>query len=84
MINEIHYTDNQNILLQMEDNSVDMILEDMPYNTTNLDFEYEVNLVACLKEGRNFIVCENNEQYFLKAKKRIQNAKLQKEFTLDL
>lgn len=40
--------------------------------------------IACIKEKRNFICCENNDEYFNKAKQRIENAKLQKEFTLDL
>lgn len=39
---------------------------------------------ACIAEGRNFICCEWMEKYFLTAKKRIDDAKLQKEFTLDL
>lgn len=36
--------DNAEIIAQLPDKSVDMILEDMPYNTTNCDFEYAVDL----------------------------------------
>ena len=44
MINEIHLKDNEEILKILPDKSIDLILEDMPYNNTNLDFDYAVNL----------------------------------------
>ena len=40
--------------------------------------------VASIMEKRNFICCEWTEEYFINAKKRIEDANLQKDFTLDL
>ena len=44
LINKIHNCDNREILKQLPDKSVQVFLEDMPYNTTNCDFEYDVDL----------------------------------------
>lgn len=44
LINQIHNEDNTKILAQLPDKSIDLILEDMPYNNTNLAFEYAVDL----------------------------------------
>lgn len=45
-LNTLHKADNQTILKSLPSQSIDMILEDMPYNNTNLDFEYKVDLEA--------------------------------------
>lgn len=44
LINKIHNCDNAEILAQLPDKSLDLIMEDMPYNNTNLAFEYAVDL----------------------------------------
>ena len=44
MINQIHFGDNRNIIAQLPDKSIDCFIEDMPFNTTCADFEYEVDL----------------------------------------
>lgn len=44
MLNKIHNCDNREILKQIPDKSIQVFLEDMPYNTTNCDFEYNVDL----------------------------------------
>lgn len=44
LINKLHNCDNVEILAQLPDKSLDLILEDMPYNNTNLAFEYAVDL----------------------------------------
>ena len=44
MINKIHFGDNRDIIAQLPDKSIDCFIEDMPFNTTNADFEYEVDL----------------------------------------
>lgn len=46
LISKIHYSDNAAILAQLPDKSLDLILEDLPYNTTKLKFEYAVDLKA--------------------------------------
>lgn len=43
-LNKLYKEDNQIILKSIPDNSIDLILEDMPYNVTNCDYEYEVDL----------------------------------------
>lgn len=43
-INKIYNCDNAEILKTLPDKSIDLFLEDMPYNTTQSEFEYEVNL----------------------------------------
>jgi len=44
LTNKMHNRDNAEILAQLPDKSLDLILEDMPYNNTNLAFEYAVDL----------------------------------------
>ena len=44
LTNKIHNCDNAEILAQLPDKSLDLILEDMPYNTTEIAFEYAVDL----------------------------------------
>jgi len=39
---------------------------------------------ACINTGRRFVCWENDEKYYLMAKKRIENVKLQKDFTLGI
>jgi len=54
-MNEIHFKDNIEILRGLPDKSIDLILEDMPYNTTNLHFEYAVDFVEYWKERTRVI-----------------------------
>jgi len=49
-INTLFKEDNEIVLKSLPDKSIDMILEDMPYNNTDLGFEYQVNLENYWKE----------------------------------
>lgn len=42
--NKNYFADNRDILKTIPDKSINMFLEDMPYNTTQCDWEYEVDL----------------------------------------
>jgi len=44
--NILYNRDNAEVLRSLPDNCIDMILEDMPYNVTNADYEYAVDLEA--------------------------------------
>ena len=44
-INHSYNSDNKDILRLLPDKSISLFLEDMPYNTTQSHFEYEVDLV---------------------------------------
>jgi len=44
LLNKIHLADNSEVLKAIPDKSIDMILEDMPYNNTSLHFDYAVDL----------------------------------------
>jgi site-specific DNA-methyltransferase (adenine-specific) len=46
----LYKEDNQIILKSLPDKCLDMILEDMPYNNTDLKFEYKVDLQAYWEE----------------------------------
>jgi len=43
-LNRNHFADNRDILKTIPDKSINLFLEDMPYNTTACDWEYEVDL----------------------------------------
>jgi site-specific DNA-methyltransferase (adenine-specific) len=45
-INKSYHSDNKYILANLPDKSVSLFLEDMPYNTTQSHFEYDVDLVT--------------------------------------
>ncbi len=42
--NKNYFSDNREILKSIPDKSINLFLEDMPYNTTQCDWEYEVDL----------------------------------------
>lgn len=43
-LNKNYFMDNREILKSIPDKSINLFLEDMPYNTTQCDWEYEVDL----------------------------------------
>jgi hypothetical protein len=43
-LNKNYFADNRDILKTIPDKSINLFLEDMPYNTTACDWEYEVDL----------------------------------------
>jgi len=64
LINKIHNCDNREILKQISDKSVQVFLEDMPYNTTDCKFEYKIDLteywklrLSKIKDNGTFILC---------------------------
>ena len=42
--NKNYFADNRDVLKTIPDKSINLFLEDMPYNTTGCDWEYEVDL----------------------------------------
>lgn len=63
-INTIHNCDNAEILKTLPDKSIDLFLEDMPYNTTACNWEYKVDLkqywelrLPKLKDNGCFVLC---------------------------
>lgn len=81
-LNKIYNESNQVILKTLSDNSIDMFLEDMPFNSTNCDFEYEVDLqeywdlrLTKIKKNGIFVLCgqESFSSYL-----RLSNIKMYK------
>lgn len=68
-INKIHCMDCLEGMKQIEDNSIDMILCDLPYGTT---------AVACKQLNRNFIGFEISSEYCEIANKRLKQSNLNK------
>lgn len=54
-LNRIYNTDNRFITASLKDGTVDLIIEDMPYNTTKLHFEKEIDLDAYWAERLRII-----------------------------
>jgi DNA modification methylase len=60
-INDVYLGDCLELMEKLEDDSVDMILCDLPYGTTGL---------AAVNTGRNFILMEKEEKYWQISKDR--------------
>ncbi len=65
LLNKIHFADCLDILRQLPDGSVDLLLQDPPYNTTDLHFEYDLNFPVLWAEWQR--VAKSNAAFVFTA-----------------
>lgn len=82
ILNKIYNCDNEILLKKIPDKSIQVFLEDPPYNTTNCDFEYELDFkkywelrLSKLKDNGCFIIFGQEP---FSSKLRVSNLKMYK------
>ena len=71
------------LMERVKDGSVDLILCDLPYGTTDCKWDAQIPIeplwthykrIACINAGRNFVGMELDSEYFAAAERRIKEA----------
>lgn len=71
---EIYNEDCLEGMKRLEDNSVDCIISDLPFNLTDCAWDKSVIDLAAINAGRNFIGFELDKKFYDIAKRRIDEA----------